>query len=149
MKTLKVLAGVGLVNLALVIGLVLFFDAASVPAAPIVPPVGQALAPTSSAPVVLPPPTGAPTPNRTVPAVPPPQTSGPTPMPPPVVQEPIPQPVNRCIVTIEGNRYDVTPLKSTHSGGDIFVCGTDMTATFFTQHDRKMLEGTLQQFRVQ
>ncbi|MEK7165682.1 MAG: hypothetical protein AAB874_02645, partial [Patescibacteria group bacterium] len=33
-----------------------------------------------------------------------------------------------------GRQYDVTPLKSTHSGGDIFQCGTDMTAVYQKQH---------------
>jgi hypothetical protein len=40
----------------------------------------------------------------------------------------------RCIVTISGSRYNVTALRSTHSGGNIFVCGTDMTATYQGQH---------------
>ena len=39
-----------------------------------------------------------------------------------------------CIVTISGSKYDVTPLRSTHSGGDIFQCGTDMTVMYQQQH---------------
>lgn len=39
-----------------------------------------------------------------------------------------------CIVTINGSRYDVTALRKTHSGGNIFVCGTNMTATFQSMH---------------
>lgn len=153
MKTLKILAGVGLVNLALVLGLVLFFDATTVPASPVVPvPSGQVSAPTSTASVTVTPPAGGPvrgpsirpTPEPSVPTTPPP-TGGSTP--PPVVA--VPPPSNQCIVTIQGNRYDVAPLRSPHPGGDIFVCGTDMTATFFTQHDQAMLDGKMQQFRVQ
>lgn len=41
---------------------------------------------------------------------------------------------NKCIITLFGNSYDVTSLKSTHSGGDVFTCGTDMTASYQNQH---------------
>jgi len=41
---------------------------------------------------------------------------------------------NKCIVTIKGSKYDVTKLRNTHSGGDIFICNTDMTASFNSQH---------------
>jgi len=40
----------------------------------------------------------------------------------------------RCIVTLAGNKYDVTTLRSSHSGGDVFKCGTDMTALYKSQH---------------
>jgi cytoskeletal protein RodZ len=40
----------------------------------------------------------------------------------------------RCIVTVSGNKYDVTVYRTQHSGGDIFKCGTDMTSIFFGQH---------------
>lgn len=39
-----------------------------------------------------------------------------------------------CIITIDGSRYDVQPLRSTHPGGDIFQCGTDMSTVFHGQH---------------
>lgn len=39
-----------------------------------------------------------------------------------------------CIITVFGNQYDVTALQTSHSGGNIFVCGTDMTATFQSMH---------------
>jgi len=41
---------------------------------------------------------------------------------------------NQCLVTLFGIQYDVSPLRSTHGGGDIFVCNTDMTVTFQSQH---------------
>ncbi len=62
---------------------------------------------------------------------------------------PAPKPDNRCIVTIQGKRYDVTQLRLTHSGGDVFVCGTDMTTTFFSQHDQQLLDTTMRQYLVQ
>jgi len=57
---------------------------------------------------------------------------------------------NRCIITISGQHYDVTDFRSQHSGGDIFVCGTDMTRTFFGQHDQALLDSPqMSRMRVQ
>ncbi len=53
---------------------------------------------------------------------------------------------NRCIVTIQGKRYDVTQLRTTHSGGDVFNCGTDMTTIFFGQHNQQLLDTTMRQY---
>jgi hypothetical protein len=41
-----------------------------------------------------------------------------------------------CIVTLFGVQYDVAPLQPTgaHPGGNIFVCGTDMTAVYTSMH---------------
>lgn len=39
-----------------------------------------------------------------------------------------------CIVTLFGQQYDVSPLQTNHTGGNIFVCGTDMTATYQGMH---------------
>lgn len=59
---------------------------------------------------------------------------------------PTPDPLaGHCIVTIKGQKYDVTDFKNTHSGGDIFVCGTDMTNTFFGQHNQRLLDGSVMQ----
>jgi cytochrome b involved in lipid metabolism len=41
---------------------------------------------------------------------------------------------NLCLVTISGQRYDVTRLASTHSGGNIFICGADMTTSYNSKH---------------
>lgn len=41
---------------------------------------------------------------------------------------------NGCIVTISGQLFDVTTLRNTHSGGDVFKCGTDMTAIYQSKH---------------
>lgn len=69
-------------------------------------------------------PTPTPTPKPT-------STPTPTPTPSPT---PTPTPSNRCIVTLFGLQYDVTVLANSHSGGNIFVCGTDMTVTYQSQH---------------
>lgn len=39
-----------------------------------------------------------------------------------------------CVIQLFGKNYDVAPLKLAHPGGDIFVCGTDMSATYQSQH---------------
>lgn len=41
---------------------------------------------------------------------------------------------NLCIVTVFGKQYNVTTLKQTHSGGNIFNCGTDMSSTYQGKH---------------
>ena len=78
--------------------------------------------------------------------------SQPKPKTPPATQTPVPaQPTssNRCIITIKGQRYDVTDFRAQHPGGDIFVCGTDMTQVFFSQHDQALLDGPIMsQMRV-
>jgi cytochrome b involved in lipid metabolism len=47
---------------------------------------------------------------------------------------------SRCIVTVNGNKYDVSSYKNKHPGGDIFVCGTDMTSAFNNQHSSSTLK---------
>jgi len=46
---------------------------------------------------------------------------------------------NRCLVTVDGVKYDVTSFRQTHSGGNIFNCGSDMSQTFWGQHGAKIL----------
>lgn len=41
---------------------------------------------------------------------------------------------NACIITLSGQQYDVTNLRSTHSGGDVFKCGTDITTAYNNKH---------------
>lgn len=41
---------------------------------------------------------------------------------------------SKCVVTVNGKQYDITTLRQTHSGGDVFTCGTDMTNIFQGQH---------------
>ncbi len=39
-----------------------------------------------------------------------------------------------CIITLFGKQYDVTSLRTSHTGGNIFACGTDMTTTYQSMH---------------
>lgn len=41
---------------------------------------------------------------------------------------------DKCYIVINGNTYDVTTFRYKHSGGDIFVCNTDMTEKFNSMH---------------
>lgn len=52
-----------------------------------------------------------------------------------------------CIVTLDGASYNVTNLQRTHSGGDIFACGTDMSATFWSRHGQSIFN-KMQQYRI-
>ena len=55
---------------------------------------------------------------------------------------------NQCVITISGVKYDVQPLRNTHSGGDVFVCNTDMTNIFFGEHDQSLLINEMQKYRL-
>lgn len=71
-----------------------------------------------------------------------------TPTPPPsVTPTPTPKPISGCIVTIDGVSYNVEPLRSTHSGGDIFECGTDMSAVFWREHNNRILQ-KMQKYKI-
>jgi hypothetical protein len=43
-----------------------------------------------------------------------------------------------CIITIDGQRYDVQTIRNTHTGGDVFQCGTDMSAVFHEKHGDRL-----------
>jgi hypothetical protein len=43
-----------------------------------------------------------------------------------------------CIITIDGQKYDVASLRNTHTGGDVFQCGTDMSAVFHGKHGNNL-----------
>lgn len=55
-----------------------------------------------------------------------------TPTPSQVKSEPMAQ--GRCFITLNSKRYDVTDFKNEHEGGNVFVCGTDMTDQFKDEH---------------
>lgn len=49
-------------------------------------------------------------------------------------QEQSPNQEALCLITVNGQVYNVAKLRSTHPGGDIYVCDTDMTETFNSKH---------------
>ena len=55
---------------------------------------------------------------------------------------------NACIITISGQKYDVTQLQTTHSGGNVFECGKDNTSIFFSQHNQRWLDTRMPQYKV-
>lgn len=52
-----------------------------------------------------------------------------------------------CIITLDGGSYNVTSLQKSHSGGDIFNCGSDMSATFWGKHGQGIFS-KMQQYRI-
>lgn len=55
-----------------------------------------------------------------------------------------PTPDPRCIIIVDGGRYDVTTFRNIHSGGDVFTCGADLSALFHSQHNQE----TLNKFQI-
>lgn len=41
---------------------------------------------------------------------------------------------NSCLITLFGKQYDVFSLQTTHSGGNVFSCNSDMTSTYQARH---------------
>lgn len=39
-----------------------------------------------------------------------------------------------CIIKVFEKNYDITSFRNTHPGGDVFICGTDMSATYTKAH---------------
>lgn len=39
-----------------------------------------------------------------------------------------------CVITLFGKQYNITSLLTTHSGGNVFACGTDMSASYQSRH---------------
>ena len=42
----------------------------------------------------------------------------------------------KCIITLMGKKYDVTDFREIHKGGNLFVCGTDMTEKYIGKHGK-------------
>jgi len=72
-------------------------------------------------------------------------TSAPTAV-PTAVQTAAPTAVadNRCIIAIDGAKYDITQFQFSHSGGNVFSCGTvgnpaDLSSLFHSRHPDSFL----------
>lgn len=139
MKLIKLLINMTLLNVMLVMGLSKYLSA--VPAQ-----VNQtkeevvatAVETPTTKPVVKVSPTR--TPQATKPVErPAPATVLATPTPPP-------KPAG-CVIKIDGVSYEITALRKSHSGGDIFTCNTDMSAIFWGRHNQKILQ-KMQAYRI-
>lgn len=55
-----------------------------------------------------------------------------------ITRQPAPQQntsqIDICLITVNGQTYNVEALRTTHPGGDIYVCDSDMTETFNSKH---------------
>lgn len=60
----------------------------------------------------------------------------PVPTNPVPTQDPL---ANKCIITIDGTKYDVTDFRYQHSGGNVFTCGADMSVSFHNRHPDSFL----------
>lgn len=128
MKIIKLLVTMSLINAVIVMGIAWYGGSRVVP---IVSP-----SPTSSPmPITTPTPT-AKTPTPTSVATPTP-TIAPTLTPKPL----------GCVIQIDGISYEITSLRQTHSGGDVFQCGTDMSALFWKKHSSRILQ-IMQQYKI-
>ncbi len=47
---------------------------------------------------------------------------------------------DRCLIKVDEGTYDVTEFRAIHQGGNIFQCGTNMSAIFHSQHDANTLQ---------
>ena len=63
------------------------------------------------------------------------------------VQQAAPTADNRCLITIDGQRYDVSVYRNQHSGGDVFRCGSDMSSIFHNRHPSSFLS-RMSQYKI-
>ena len=129
MKTIKTIAVISLLNALIILGFILGSHTKD----PVVNSGGQGGVVADTITPVTPAATGVPTSATGVP------TS--------VTKAPA-KPKPACVVQISGKQYDVSQLRNTHSGGNIFQCGTDMTTIFFNQHNQSLLNGTMAKYLI-
>jgi len=65
----------------------------------------------------------------------------------PTIAASIPTPDTRCIILVDGVKYDISVFRNRHSGGDIFQCNTDMSQVFHQQHSNGYLQ-SMSQYRI-
>lgn len=122
MKLIKLLVTMSLINAVLVIGMAQFSTKTPVPPVVVSPGPVQSISPSPTINKPIPKPTIAPT------------------------VAPITKP-SGCVIQIDGVSYEITSLRKTHSGGDVFQCGTDMSALFWKKHDSQILK-IMQQYKI-
>lgn len=132
MKLIKLLVTLSLVNALIVIGIAHYMSINQVPA----PSPTTRSSPTPS---VLPTSTPSSTPEV---------TSKPSPSVSVNVTKSsmAPKPVG-CVITIDGVSYEITKLRTTHTGGDVFKCGEDMSVLFWKKHNQEILN-IMQQYKI-
>lgn len=60
---------------------------------------------------------------------------------------PAPTPDSRCIIMLDGAKYDITQFRFSHSGGNVFTCSTDMSQIFHSRHGAAEMQ-FMQQYRI-
>ena len=132
MKIIKILITITLINAALVIGIVKFGGATrnvviEPSTIPSISPIPSASPVATLKPVALVNPSKAPMATTT-------PTATPSPTQTPTVKQ------SGCVIQIDGVKYEITSLVRTHSGGNVFTCGTDMSAIFWSRHNARILQ---------
>ena len=132
MKLIKLLVTLSLINAVIVVGIAQYMS--------------RNQATTSPSPSIVASPTPSTSPIAT-PAVSPAPTNKPSSSLLPKPNSSVAPKTVRCIITIDGVSYEITKLRQTHSGGDIFKCGTDMSVLFWKKHDQQILD-MMQQYKI-
>lgn len=133
MKIIKLLITMSVINALLVLGAVKYSpvpSASAVPSATIKSVVKPAVRPAGA--------------TQQTPA---PKTKAPTVAPTPASSVTHPTKNSGCIIQIDGVRYEVSSLQRTHSGGNVFTCGSDMSAIFWGRYNQKILQ-MMQRYRI-
>lgn len=123
MRTIKLLVLMSMLNVVIVTAVA----SATVAVPPSVPEVAEVI----SSPIV----------QKPTPMVVKPPTANPT-----VAPTPATKPVG-CVIQIDDVKYEISALQRTHSGGNVFTCGTDMSAIFWGRHNQKILQ-MMQKYRI-
>ncbi len=55
--------------------------------------------------------------------------------------------VEKCVIIVRGEKYDVSDFRNKHKGGNIFKCNEDMTEAFNKQHGDKQFKD-LQKYKI-
>lgn len=129
MNLIKNIFLISLINFGLLIVIVLYFSGRTSAPLPVMPQV-PVLTPSPASAIITTTPTLKSTP------VP---TARPTPTPNPQA--------GRCIIIIDGIKYDVTNFRNIHSGGDVFTCGADLSQLFHDRHSNRFLD-IMVQFKI-
>lgn len=153
MQVIKILIAMSIINAVVMIGVVTY-GTPMAPTLAVATPIQVEISPSpiaSLAPTALPKAVkSTPLPSLLSIARPtstPARTSTPAPKVTPPPTTPAPTPDSRCLIQIDGVKYNVTQFRNLHSGGNVFSCGTDMSQIFWSRHNQAILN-MMQQYRI-
>lgn len=144
MKLTKSLFIISIINFSFLVAILFFYSGGS----PVSSSVTPVVSPTIAIPFLQPTVTTAAAPPKPLVATPK-VTSTPAPTAiPTVASTPTSNPLaGKCLIYIDGTRYDVTRFRNQHSGGDVFTCGADLSQLFHDRHSNRFLN-IMAQFKI-